>query len=769
MKKKSHYLYLVFVIFSIFTSSAQNVQWIKTNEKELRDIEKLPRKNSPNEFTLFKVNLNSLIDQLILAPVDYSSSVSNVFINFPDANGNISAFEIYNSPMLEPELANKYPNIQNFTGINKKDPTNIIKISITPAFGMHIMGYDGEGTTYYVDTFTTDFNSFIYYKKKNIVNKNTNFTCNIKANDSNHSFENENFENQILSVDNKFRTFRLALACTTQYAAYHVNNAPSNIPQTTEAEKKAIVLSAMNVTVNRINAIYERDLSTRLILVSNNDTIIFINSDDFTDSENADLAGENQVIITNVIGSSNFDLGHVVSIGDGGEAALGSVCNNSFKATAMTGSSNPIGDPFDIDYVAHEIGHQFGANHTFNGTTGSCGGGNRNLPTAVEPGSGTTIMSYAGICGDEINVQQNSDAYFNQISIREIVDFLQSSQNNCATIISSSNPTPVITSTSGNRTIPHSTPFILTTTATDSNNPNSLTYTWEQTNNQSSTQPPVATSSTGPNFRSIAPTSNSSRSFPSTATVLAGTSNSDGVVSTTWEKLPSVARNMSFATTVRDNNATNGGQTTSADIQITFANVGPFVITYPNNITTTTEPNWSVGEQKTITWNVAGTTANGINTSNVNILMSEDNGQTYPFVVGSNVPNNGSYTITVPALTDASSFAHVKIEAVGNIFYTVSKPIEINITAGKKDFEFENLKIYPNPTTDNVSISFNSNTGNEITIEVYDIRGRKLNIYNIENSGLISTEVNLDQYESGIYLFTIKDGANQATKKVIKK
>ncbi|WP_177761266.1 reprolysin-like metallopeptidase [Flavobacterium sp. I3-2] len=768
MSNKTKLLALFFLFFSTITVFAQSNQWKSIDEKKLSEKEKMPRGNHPTSSQLFEVNLISLTNQLLSAPDDETNNSSTTYVNFPDGNGNISSFEIFKSQMLEPELAAQYPNIHNFTGINKKDPSNVIKISITPAFGMHIMGYDGQGTTYYIDTYTTDFNSYIFYKRNDIQNSNSNFRCLVEPNNANIEENEITSENQILSTDNKFRRYRLAMACTTEYAAFHVNAAPNNVPQSTEAQKKSIVLSAMNVTVNRLNSIYERDLAIRLVLVANNSNIIFITSDNFNNWEAYDLIDQSQSVITNTIGSANFDIGHTVSTGGGGLASP-APCNSSSKANGITGSFNPVGDPFDIDYVAHEVGHQFGANHTFNGTTGSCGGGNRNLATAVEPGSGTTIMAYAGICGDNINVQQNSDAYFHQTSIREIVSFLQSNWNNCATLISSTNPTPVITSTSGNRTIPHSTPFILTTTATDTNNPNSLTYTWEQTNTQSSTQPPVATSSTGPNFRSLSPTTNSSRSFPSTATVLAGTTNSNGVVPSTWERLPSVARTMSFATTVRDNNATSGGQTKSADVTITFANAGPFVITYPNNITTTTEPNWSVGQQKTITWNVAGTTANGINTSNVNILMSEDNGQTYPFVVGSNVPNNGSYTITVPALTNGNSFARIKIEAVGNIFYTVSKPIGINITAANENFDFEDFSLYPNPTTDKVTISFNSNTGNEITMEVFDIRGRKLNSYNIENTGFISTEVNLANYESGIYLISIKDGVNQATKKVIKK
>jgi len=766
MYYKSFIIAFSILILSSFNGFSQN--WKKTNEKTISSKEKMQRANVPKVFQLFEVNLANLTTKLTEAPTDISGLNSSVFVEFPDSNGQPSLFEIYNSPMMEPELAAQNPNIHNFTGINKKDPSNVIKISITPAFGMHIMGFDGKGTTYYIDTYTTDFTSYIFYKREDIENSNSNFKCLVENNDS-HEHEGgiTTFDNQTLSIDGKFRTYRFAMACTVEYAQFHLSTAPSNIPQFTIEQKKDIVLAAMNVTVNRLNAVYERDLSVRLVLVANNKNIIFITSDNFNNENSFILINQGQSVITSIIGNSNYDIGHTVSTGAGGLASP-APCDSSSKAQGVTGSSSPIGDPFDIDYVSHEVGHQFGANHTFNGTTGNCGQGNRYLPAAAEPGSGTTIMGYAGICLSD-NVQLHSDPYFHAISIKEITNFLSSMDNNCPTVINSNNARPTIT-TYGNKTIPHSTPFILSAKGTDANNPNSLTYSWEQSNvSQSSTQPPLGTSTTGPNFRSFNPTTSNSRSFPSTNVVLAGTINPNGIVTATWERIPTVARSMKFTATIRDNNAINGGQTNSADVTITFANAGPFVITYPNNITTTTEPNWTAGDQKTITWNVAGTTGNGINTTLVNILMSEDNGLTYPYTLAQNVPNNGSYPIIVPVTTDTTLPARIKIEAVGNIFYTVSKPFGINVTASNTAFEFDNFKLYPNPTTDITNISFESKTGNNISIEITDLGGRKLNTYSIKNNGSINQEIDLKNYNSGIYLITIKDGVNQTTKKIIKK
>lgn len=229
------------------------------------------------------------------------------------------------------------------------------------------------------------------------------------------------------------------------------------------------------------------------------------------------MLGQNQTTCDNTIGSANYDIGHVFSTGGGGVAYLGCICNNSNKAGGVTGLPSPIGDPFAIDYVAHEMGHQFGGNHTFNNTNnGSCSG-NSNAATRVEPGSGSTIMAYAGICSPT-NVQSNSDAYYHAVSLAEIKTKLQSVS--CHTVISFTNQAPVV-STLTNYSIPISTPFVLTASATDPEG-DPITYCWEQTNTGSATTAPTATMTSSCVFRSYTPVSSSSRYFPNLTTVLAG-------------------------------------------------------------------------------------------------------------------------------------------------------------------------------------------------------------------------------------------------------
>ena len=251
------------------------------------------------------------------------------------------------------------------------------------------------------------------------------------------------------------------MACTGEYAVAATGSATPTMAQT---------LAKIITSVNRVDGVYETEVAVRLVLVATETLVVFTNAstDPFNGNNNAStLIGESQSVISSTIGSANYDIGHTFSTGGGGLAGLGVVCINSQKASGITGSPNPVGDPYDIDYVAHEIGHQFAGNHTFNATTSSCGGGNRNASTAVEPGSGVTIMAYAGICGSTNDLAPNSIAYFHAISYDEIVNFTNlNNGNSCAATTSTGNQAPVVTG-SGNYFVPKSTPFILTGSATD--------------------------------------------------------------------------------------------------------------------------------------------------------------------------------------------------------------------------------------------------------------------------------------------------------------
>lgn len=752
-----HKLICFLLIFFTGNLFAQLHPFTENTERNFSDKEKFVRAHYPKEFKVHTLNVQNILKWAKDAP-ELSNTPSNLIITLPDANGQLANYWVYDNTAMEKELANT-TNIRSLKAIDTKNTGNSVSISISDIFGLHAMGMKTDGSVFYIDNYTNDLNAVIVYQRNSLELPKTNFTCLVSGDSFDQAITTLDVPIQTLSLDNKRRTYRLALACTVEYATFHINNAPSGTPNTTLIEKKNIVLAAMNVTLTRLNQIFERELNVHLNLIANNKDIIFITSDSFDNYNAGTLINQSQSVINNTIGSANYDIGHTFSTGGGGLASLGSVCSSWSKASGITGSPSPVGDPYDVDYVAHEMGHQFGADHTFNN---SCQF-NRNNSTAMEVGSGSTIMSYAGICNPD--VQSNVDAYYHYISIREMQTFLLSAT--CAQQTTVTNSPPVVTSLPA-KTIPYGTPFILSTTATDVDN-DPLTYTFEQVNTQIAAQPPVETATTGPAFRSIAPNTNNFRSFPNISTVLDGTTNSNGIVSNRWERLATVGRNYSFVATVRDNNPTGARVVYTQPVIITVANTGPFVITAPNNNPSTTEPIWYMGATKTITWNVAGTTANNINTANVNILVSTDAGSTYT-ILAPNVPNNGSATVIIPTNLTSTYDARIKIEAVDNIFYTVSKKFILwDPNLSNEEVALNDLKIYPNPTTNILNISFSTKDTGNIKFDFFDLNGRLIKTIFQENSNQVNQQINVEDLQTGTYILVINTSKHTSTHKFIKK
>lgn len=736
---------LLIVLFSITCSFAQSKIWTKTSDKEISLIPKMDRASMPSEYQLFSIDFQSLKNQLLYAPLDTENN-SSVFISFPNAEGVLESFKIFEAPIMEKGLSDKFPDIKSYIGKGIVDKTATIRFSIT-LFGLHTITFSGNSETTYIDTFTKDLNHYIVYKRSNI-SKTRNFECLTKSNDE-FAFDNQqvNPTNILRASDGKFRVFRLAIACTIEYAAYHINAAGLN--SGTLTQKKAAVLAAMGVTMTRINSVYEKDMSLRMNLVANNNLIIFVDSDDFSNDNASLLIDEGQSQITSIIGSANFDIGHTVSTGGGGLAGP-APCDNSSKANGITGASAPVGDPFDIDYVAHEIGHQFGAFHTFRN---SCDG-NVDASTAVEPGSGSTIMAYAGICAP--NVQNFSDAYFHSISIAQMVDQING-VSNCAAFTNNGNAAPIVNA-GLNYTIPKGTAYVLQGSATDPNNANTLTYCWEGTDVQFATQPPTQTATGGPNFRSLSPTTSPNRYMPKLSSVVAG------ILNPTWEVISNVARTQNFSLTVRDNVASQGGQTGRDDMVLTVnATAGPFAVTSQN----TTGITWAGISSQTITWDVAGTTANAINTAFVNILLSTNNGLTFTTPLLTNTPNDGTETITIPNNINSTT-CRLMVQAVNNIFYALnSRTFIVSPNLTSNGFGFENFVLAPNPNYGNFKISFNSDSNSEVKININDIRGRKIFDETFENNGLFNQDLKLNNIQSGIYLVTILNGNYKTVKRIV--
>lgn len=640
-------------ILSIFllsgiASMAADQPWQKITEKEA--VGTATRYIKPIKATYFQLNLAQLKVEFLDAPMEKVGKLADYgkVISIPMPDGSFQRFAFSRYLMMEPGLVANWPEVYTFTGQGLDDPTATVKADITP-MGFHSMILR-EKESVFIDPVFHGESLFYQVYSKNDLDPSLKGPFVEWALEEDEDFADFNKSRKtnpsILASGSVRREYRAAIACTGEYTTFHggATNAAS----------------AITTTLNRVNGVYEKEVCVRMNLVANNNLLIYTNAatDPYNNTNGGTMLGQNQTNVNNVIGSANYDIGHVFSTGGGGVASLGSVCSATNKARGVTGSSAPVGDAFDIDYVAHEIGHQFGANHTFNSTTGSCGGGNRNASTAYEPGSGTTIMAYAGICGNT-NIQNNSDDYFVFISYENITAFITSGGgNSCAVQFQTGNNAPTIPAITGGQVLPISTPFQLTAPVATDPDGDALTYCWEEFDLGAGGAPNSPTGN-APIFRSFKGTAARNRYFPRLANVISGTS-------TIGELLPTYARNLNFKLTVRDNKAGGGGVNSTTLNMTVVATAGPFIVTAPNTGTVV----WEGGSTQTVTWNVANTAATPVSSPKVRILLSTDGGNTYPHILSDSTNNDGSQQITVPFVV--STTCRVMVASYNKFFFDIS-------------------------------------------------------------------------------------------------
>ncbi len=647
---------LIVVVFLVQTSFTQ-VFWENIPETSIPVVGQ--RYVVPQKYHTAWLNVNGMETFLANAPERFTPAAEETsllpVLALPTPEGRITRFQLVESPVMHPDLQAQYPGIRCYTGYGMDDPAAVLKCDLTP-WGFHAMVLSSTTGAWFIEPYSHGDrqNYMVYYKKDHPRPADEDFVC---------ETEDERDEPEIMTNhgtpeqgDCQFRQYRLAVACTGEYAAFHGGT-------------DELALAAIVISVNRVVGVYETEIGVTMELIANNNLLVYLNagSDPYTNGNGSAMLNQNQNNLTMVIGSANYDIGHVYSTGGGGVASLGVVCTNSSKARGVTGRGEPIGDLFDIDYVAHEMGHQFRGSHCFNGNAGSCGP-NISTNNAMEPGSGQTIMAYAGICGSQNSADQ-SDAYFHAISLQNIGGFVTGAGHNCDQIISMANSAPTVNG-GLDYIIPRSTSFALTATG------NADTYCWEQMNNAGATYPITSTNPQGPNFRSFFGTASPTRYFPSLEDIINN-------ANPTWEVLPSVARTFNFRVTAR--NIGNGYGCTAEDdvvINVTSA-AGPFLVTEPN-----ASMNWIGNTAQTVSWDVAGTTANSVNCANVKISLSTDGGFTYPIVLAESTENDGIEKITAPNISFTT--CRIKVEGVGNVFFDISDAdftISINFPVELTDFQ----------------------------------------------------------------------------------
>ena len=735
---------LLIIIFSITSLSfSQTVKlWSENFEKSENIIKDkgVGRQSFPKEFKLFNLNIDALRQDLF--SVVGNQSKHSTVISLPNADGNIEQFEVYEASNFDTELQAKYPEIRAFSGKGITDRYATLKLSISPQ-GIQTMVFRTDKANEFIEPYSQDHTIYAVFKSQRERGKLA-WTCST----DDQKFVNEVSakvpQNTTLSSAGQLKTMRLAQSCNGEYANYF---------GATSVAQEGLVLAAFNNTLTRCNGVYEKDLALHLNLVASSTNVIYYNSatDPYTAYNvgsglsdwntqlqialNTTLTGTGTTLANNNLA---YDIGHMFgrSGGGGNAGCIGCVCVNG--VTAGTGSTKgrgitspadniPQGDNFDIDYVVHEVGHQLGGNHTFTSQ------GNEGTGVHKEVGSGITIMGYAGITS--YDVAPHSIDIFHQASIAQIQTNLVGKTCPVTTSLSGTNATPVVNAVA-NYTIPISTPFVLTGSATDANAGDALTYCWEQNDNSTSSgasSNASPTKTTGPNFLSWSPTASPLRYFPKLSSVIANSlttaavgSNDAGILT---EAISSVARTLNFRLTVRDNSPYSStapikvGQTQFTDMVVTVtAAAGPFLVTAPN-----TAVSWASGSTQTVTWNVAGTTANGVNCANVDILLSTDGGLTYPITILSTTANDGTQTITIP--NNVGTTNRIMIKGANHIFFDISNT---NFTITVPDIIA--------PTAPTLSAS-----------------GTTINSTNLSWSGATDNMLvtNYDVYKNGVFLINV--------------
>jgi hypothetical protein len=620
-------------------------------------------------YRTLRLNQDALTRLLNLTPMEFTTTRgAEAVITLPMPDGTFARFHVEESPIMESGLAAQFPEIKTYKGQGIDDRTATTRFGWMPT-GFHAMVISAHATVMVEPYSKEDTGIYISYYISDMQRDAGHFQCLVPGdNPASTEMGDGQFQlalNKTLNIANgtTLRIYRLAVAATGEYVQTYGRGTVNG------------TLAAITTNINLVNAIYERELAIRLVLVNSEAAIIFTNAatDGYTNNDSDKLLEENQKKLDSTVGSSNYDIGFVFDSSGVGSArfniqgaagGIGIICTTGRKGKGVVvfyavEPSNVEG----VHSVAHEMGHQFGATHTFNGVFDGCGSNNRVGATAYEPGSGATVMSYGFLippdnrflCGSE--GLHSADVYFHTVSIEQIVDYITSGGgSSCPRQIATGNNSPSVVA-GKNYDIPRSTPFTLTATGSDPDG-DALTYCWEEFD-LGAAAPPDTDDGSRPIFRSFAPVTIPSRTFPQVSDILTG-------ASTFGESLPTTTRTMDFRVTVRDNHLEGGGVSISSMRVHVKSNSGPFIVTEPKG-----EETWIGGSLKTVTWDVANTSSSPVSCKNVVILLSTDGGSTFPIVLASSTPNDGSEPVTVPNIP--TNAARIKVEAIGNIFFSISK------------------------------------------------------------------------------------------------
>ncbi|MEI8279751.1 MAG: M12 family metallo-peptidase [Bacteroidota bacterium] len=775
MKKLFTLLFLTMSISIAAVASGYSTLWHSV------DADHVPSKGRPRIHTthmlVYAMNTKALLEQMRDLSFD---PLNGTVLELPLPDGSFRDFHVWQSSMMEQPLAEHFPNIKTYTAYAIGNQTITAKIDFTE-YGFSAMIYDGDNTSF-IDPYSNE-NDDIYmvtYKNDQFRNANERMRCDVVTDNKNpingdlhlgestlpknEAFHNTNDNGNPIGAKVQYghnlHRYRLAISADHFYCQAATGTTSANPPTMAQCMSKIVT------SINRVNGVYERDFSGMMIIVAKDTAIVWpaatgntSGADPYTaaiDANSGQCLTTNQTQCDSKIGTANYDYGHIFTTGGGGLSGLGIVCSGNQKAQTVTGSPTPTGDGFDIDYVAHEMGHAWGCNHAFNdGTNGSCGGGNRNAGTAYEPASGTSIMNYAGICSPD-DMQQHSDAYFHAISLKEENAYIElGAGHSCANDSNLNHLYATLPAFAATYAIPDSTPFELISPAiTDSSADTANRFCWDQYDLGAAFSFNTGIPTVGPCFRSFNPSLSRTRVFPTMSNVLVGT------VSYFGERLANTARTQHFCLTTRSFFHGYGTVLTPTDqITLNIQATGRFKVTSP-----AAGANWNGGTSQTVTWDVVNTTAAPISCDSVDIYISNSVANVlndvWAYYIGK-FPNTGTATFTSPNPAATLTQARVKVKGHNNVFFNVNAgyfTLTYNSGSAVTPNSVSNtvntigeVKVYPVPTNDVLHISTLNN--NALSVSAVNTVGQL--IWNGEMTHQL--DIPVSSWAKGIYYIQILD------------